>query len=80
MSASHQGQESRTAANAVGPIESGSRLMRLNHILRCTASVAVVGIAAFGLVGGAAAQDGPTTVDDIIVTAQKREQSLETRS
>ena len=51
--------------------------MRLNHILRCTASVAVVGVAAFGLVGAAAAQDGPTTVDDIIVTAQKREQSLQ---
>ena len=51
--------------------------MRFNHILRSTASVAVVGVAAFGLVGAAAAQDGPTTVDDIIVTAQKREQSLQ---
>ncbi|WP_461609958.1 TonB-dependent receptor plug domain-containing protein, partial [Brevundimonas naejangsanensis] len=51
--------------------------MRLNHILRCTASVAVVGVAAFGFAGAAAAQDGPTTVDDIIVTAQKREQSLQ---
>jgi len=51
--------------------------MRLNHILRCTASVAVVGVAAFGFAGAAAAQEGPTTVDDIIVTAQKREQSLQ---
>ncbi|MGU3456622.1 TonB-dependent receptor [Brevundimonas sp. M1A4_2e] len=51
--------------------------MRLNHILRCTASVAVVGVAAFGFAGDAAAQEGPTTVDDIIVTAQKREQSLQ---
>ncbi|MBN9481281.1 MAG: TonB-dependent receptor [Bordetella sp.] len=51
--------------------------MRLNHILRCTASVAVVGAAAFGFAGAAAAQEGPTTVDDIIVTAQKREQSLQ---
>ena len=51
--------------------------MRFNHILRCTASVAAVGVAAFGFAGAAAAQDGPTTVDDIIVTAQKREQSLQ---
>lgn len=53
--------------------------MRLNKILRCTASVAVVGAAAFGFAGAAAAQDqdGATTVDEIIVTAQKREQSLQ---
>ena len=51
--------------------------MRFNHILRCTASAAVVGAVAFGFAGAAAAQDGPTTVDDIIVTAQKREQNLQ---
>ncbi|MNJ27131.1 Pesticin receptor precursor [compost metagenome] len=51
--------------------------MRLNHILRCTASAAVVGAAAFGLAGAASAQDAPTRVDEIIVTAQKREQSLQ---
>ena len=51
--------------------------MRLNHILRSTASAAVVGAVAFGFAGAAAAQEGPTTVDDIIVTAQKREQSLQ---
>ncbi|WP_299176651.1 TonB-dependent receptor [uncultured Brevundimonas sp.] len=49
--------------------------------LRTTASAAVVGAAAFGLVGAfagtAAAQTGPATIDDIIVTAQKREQSLQ---
>lgn len=51
--------------------------MRLSHRLRHTASAAVVGAVAFGFAGAAAAQDGPTTVDDIIVTAQKREQSLQ---
>jgi outer membrane receptor protein involved in Fe transport len=51
--------------------------MRFNTILRCTASVAVVGAVAFGFAGAAAAQDGPTTIDDIIVTAQKREQNLQ---
>jgi len=51
--------------------------MRFNHILRCTASAAVVGAVAFGFAGAAAAQDGPTTIDDIIVTAQKREQNLQ---
>ncbi|AYG94233.1 TonB-dependent receptor [Brevundimonas naejangsanensis] len=51
--------------------------MRLNHILRCTASAAVVGVAAFGAAGAASAQDTPTRVDEIIVTAQKREQSLQ---
>ncbi|MGO4411186.1 TonB-dependent receptor, partial [Brevundimonas sp. M-11_2] len=51
--------------------------MRFNLILRCTASAAVVGAVAFGFVGAASAQEGPTTVDDIIVTAQKREQSLQ---
>ena len=53
--------------------------MRLTNILRTTVSAAVVGACAFGFVGGAAAQDqdGPTTIDDIIVTAQKREQNLQ---
>lgn len=53
--------------------------MRLTQILRCTASAAVVGAVAFGFAGTASAQDQdtPTTVDDIIVTAQKREQSLQ---
>jgi iron complex outermembrane recepter protein len=52
--------------------------MRLNHILRTTVSAAVVGSAVFGIAGVAAAQDQDVTrVDDIIVTAQKREQSLQ---
>lgn len=53
--------------------------MRLTQLLRTTASAAVVGAVAFGLAGTASAQDQdqPSTVDDIIVTAQKREQSLQ---
>ncbi|GAA0617442.1 TonB-dependent receptor [Brevundimonas kwangchunensis] len=53
--------------------------MRLTNLLRTTVSAAVVGACAFGLAGTAAAQsqDGPTTIDDIIVTAQKREQNLQ---
>ncbi len=55
--------------------------MRLTNLLRNTASVAVVGAVAFGFAGVASAQsadqDGPTTIDDIIVTAQKREQNLQ---
>jgi outer membrane receptor protein involved in Fe transport len=54
--------------------------MRLTNLLRSTASAAVVGAVAFGFAGAASAQDnqqGPTTVDDIIVTAQKREQNLQ---
>jgi len=53
--------------------------MRLNSLLRATASAAVVGAVAFGFAGAASAQesDQPTTVDDIIVTAQKREQNLQ---
>ncbi len=53
--------------------------MRLTQLLRCTASAAVVGAVAFGFAGVASAQDqdSPATVDDIIVTAQKREQSLQ---
>ena len=38
---------------------------------------AVVGAAVFGFAGIAAAQEAPASVDDIIVTAQKREQSLQ---
>ncbi|MFN3931870.1 MAG: TonB-dependent receptor [Brevundimonas sp.] len=55
--------------------------MRLTNLLRTTASAAVVGAVAFGFAGAASAQDGaqqgPTSVDDIIVTAQKREQNLQ---
>lgn len=53
--------------------------MRRTTILRHTASAAVVGAVAFGFAGAASAQsqDAPTTVDDIIVTAQKREQNLQ---
>ncbi len=53
--------------------------MRFTNLLRTTVSAAVVGACAFGVVGAASAQDqdGPTTIDDIIVTAQKREQNLQ---
>jgi iron complex outermembrane recepter protein len=51
--------------------------MRLTNRLRTTVSAAVVGACAFGFAGIAAAQDGPATIDDIIVTAQKREQNLQ---
>ena len=51
--------------------------MRLTQFLRSTASAAVVGAVAFGFAGAAAAQDQASSVDDIIVTAQKREQSLQ---
>ncbi len=54
--------------------------MRLNRILRSTASAATVGAVVFRFASAAAAQEqqtGPTSVDDIIVTAQKREQSLQ---
>ena len=51
--------------------------MRRANYLRCTVSAAVVGAVAFGFAGAAAAQEGPSRVDDIIVTAQKREQSLQ---
>ncbi|HZV83495.1 MAG TPA: TonB-dependent receptor [Brevundimonas sp.] len=55
--------------------------MRLTNLLRTTASAAVVGACAFGFAGAASAQtpqqDSPTTIDDIIVTAQKREQNLQ---
>jgi outer membrane receptor protein involved in Fe transport len=53
--------------------------MRLTNLLRTTVSASVVGACAFGFAGVAAAQDqqGPTTIDDIIVTAQKREQNLQ---
>ncbi len=55
--------------------------MRLTNLLRTTVSAAVVGVCAFGFAGVASAQDGaqdgPQTIDDIIVTAQKREQNLQ---
>ncbi|WP_439477181.1 TonB-dependent receptor [Brevundimonas sp.] len=53
--------------------------MRLTNLLRTTVSAAVVGACAFGFAGSAAAQDqdSPQTIDDIIVTAQKREQNLQ---
>ncbi|WEK40289.1 MAG: TonB-dependent receptor [Candidatus Brevundimonas colombiensis] len=52
--------------------------MRRNLHLRTTVSAAaVIGAVAFGFAGAAAAQEAPATVDDIIVTAQKREQSLQ---
>ena len=53
--------------------------MRLTNFLRTTVSAAVVGACAFGFAGVASAQDqdGPQTIDDIIVTAQKREQNLQ---
>ncbi|MEG1451480.1 TonB-dependent receptor plug domain-containing protein, partial [Brevundimonas sp.] len=50
--------------------------MRFNTRLRTTVSAVAFG-AAFSIAGAAAAQDAPTSVDDIIVTAQKREQSLQ---
>ncbi|WP_332659724.1 TonB-dependent receptor [Brevundimonas sp.] len=55
--------------------------MRLTNLLRTTVSAAVVGACAFGIAGAASAQQAPqeqpTTIDDIIVTAQKREQNLQ---
>ena len=53
--------------------------MRLIQLLRTTASTGAVAAVAFGFAGAAQAQDGQdaATVDDIIVTAQKREQSLQ---
>jgi outer membrane receptor protein involved in Fe transport len=55
--------------------------MRLTNLLRTTVSAAVVGACAFGVVGVASAQtadqEAPTRIDDIIVTAQKREQNLQ---
>jgi outer membrane receptor protein involved in Fe transport len=55
--------------------------MRLTNLLRTTASAAVVGAVVFGFAGVASAQtapqEGPTSIDDIIVTAQKREQNLQ---
>jgi outer membrane receptor protein involved in Fe transport len=55
--------------------------MRLTNLLRTTVSAAVVGACAFGFAGAASAQEAgqgsPQTIDDIIVTAQKREQNLQ---
>lgn len=52
-------------------------MRQTNRYLRTTVSAAVVGAAVFGFAGIAAAQEAPATIDDIIVTAQKREQSLQ---
>ncbi|QCQ98138.1 TonB-dependent receptor [Brevundimonas sp. SGAir0440] len=51
--------------------------MRRNLQLRTTVSAAVIGAAVMGFASVAAAQEAPASVDDIIVTAQKREQSLQ---
>jgi outer membrane receptor protein involved in Fe transport len=53
--------------------------MRLVKLLRSTASASAVAAVAFGFAGAAHAQDTgqASSVDDIIVTAQKREQSLQ---
>ncbi|WP_420471318.1 TonB-dependent receptor [Brevundimonas sp. FT23042] len=53
--------------------------MRLTNNLRTTVSAAVVSACVFGFAGVASAQDqgSPATIDDIIVTAQKREQNLQ---
>ncbi|WP_292226011.1 TonB-dependent receptor [Brevundimonas sp.] len=52
--------------------------MRQIQHLKTTVSAVVIGAAAFGFAGVASAQQSaPTSVDDIIVTAQKREQSLQ---
>ncbi|MDZ4364928.1 TonB-dependent receptor [Brevundimonas sp.] len=52
--------------------------MRFTNRLRYTASALVVGAVAFGFAGVASAQDQEaTSVDDLIVTAQKREQNLQ---
>ena len=50
------------------------------HSLCNSVSAAVIGASLLGLAGAASAQDAgdqATSVDDIIVTAQKREQSLQ---
>jgi len=52
-------------------------MRRMHHLTTTVSVAAIVGAAAFGLAGAAAAQDAPATVDDIIVTAQLREQSLQ---
>lgn len=55
--------------------------MRLTNNLRTTVSAAVIGACVFGFAGVASAQSAgqeqATTIDDIIVTAQKREQNLQ---
>ncbi|WP_438851949.1 TonB-dependent receptor [Brevundimonas nasdae] len=52
--------------------------MRQIQHLKTTVSAVVIGAAAFGFAGVASAQQSvPSSVDDIIVTAQKREQSLQ---
>ena len=55
--------------------------MKFVSLMRCTASVAVLGALAFAgsayAQGAAAAEDDVRTVDEIVVTAQKREQNLQ---
>ncbi|MBN8552791.1 MAG: TonB-dependent receptor [Caulobacterales bacterium] len=51
--------------------------MRLNQFLRLTASAAVILGTGAGVAYAQDAGDEPSRVDDIIVTAQKREQSLQ---
>ncbi|CAN5397869.1 TonB-dependent receptor [soil metagenome] len=61
--------------------------MRLTQILRTSTllsgtsaavvAAALTSVGVFGFAGVASAQDAPSTVDDIIVTAQKREQNLQ---
>src|SRR5690606_11417419 len=77
-----EGQERRGRLSAAGPWSQGPH-MRRTTTLRLTASAAVMVAVAFGTAGVAVAQDAPQdpvvgdTVDSIIVTAQKREQSLQ---
>ncbi|MGA0543866.1 hypothetical protein ACO2Q1_01190 [Brevundimonas sp. VNH65] len=51
--------------------------MRTHQRLRTGASLAAFAIATLAAGGAVAQQDQPTSVDDVIVTANKREQSLQ---